>query len=133
MRGSSDCGSPPFSADRVAHGRQVDDGGYPGEVLHENPGGQERDLTAVVAGADAPARPPCQGGHVVVGDPHAVVVAQQVLEQDLERIGQAADAELVLEGAEALDLIALAAGFEGGTGVDGGHANHATTRPLRFR
>jgi hypothetical protein len=116
----------------VAHRGEVDDGGDPGEVLHEHPGGQERDLATVVGGV-APARPARQGGDVVVGDPDAVVVAQQVLEQHLERIGQPADPEVVLEGAEALDLKPLATGVEGRAGVDGGHTNHATARPLRRR
>jgi hypothetical protein len=118
-------------AHRVAHGRQIDDGGHPGEVLHQHPGGPERDLPPAVAGTIASARPLRQGGDVVVGDLQPVVVAQQVLEQDLERIGQPADPEVVLERAESLDAVPPTAGFEGGTSVDGGHRGHATARPRR--
>jgi hypothetical protein len=121
-------------AHRVAHGRQIDDGGHAGEVLHQHAGGQERYLAAAVAGAVPPARPLRQRGHVVVGDAHPVVVAQQVLEQDLERIGEPAGVpEVVLEGAESLDPVPPTAGFEGGTSVDGGHTGHATARPRRRR
>jgi hypothetical protein len=105
--------------DRVAHGREVDDRGHAGEVLHQHPRGQERDLAPVRVAAAT--RPAGQGGHVVVGDAHAVVVAQQVLEQHLQRVRQPGNAEVVVQRAQAMDLVPFATGLERAAGVDRCH------------
>ena len=80
---------------RVAHGGQVDDAGHAGEVLHEDALGREGDLVggvtrslAVTLGVGPP------GGHgddVVGRHVRAVLVAQQVLQDHLDGVGQAVD------------------------------------------
>ena len=68
----------------VAHRDQVDHTGHAGEVLHEHPGRGELDLGAAlgrrVPGAE---RVDLLGGHQ-----RAVLVAQQVLQQHLQAVGQ---------------------------------------------
>ena len=66
---------------RVAHDREVDDGGHAGQVLHDHPRGHERDL-----GLGGHARPPRgQGLDVARIDDAAAGMAEQVLEQDADR------------------------------------------------
>ena len=50
---------------------------------------------------------------------HAVLGAQQVLEQDLQRERQPRDVELLLERVQPVDLIGTPADFEVGAGVEG--------------
>ena len=72
---------------RVAHRRQVDDSGHAGEVLHEHACGRERDLVAGLS-----ARVPLgERLDVLRADGLAVLVSQQVLEQDLQRERQPRD------------------------------------------
>ncbi len=52
----------------------------------------------------------------VTADP--VLVAEQVLEQDLERVGQARDVVLRLEGVEPEDLVGAVAYLESRAGVE---------------
>ena len=111
---------------RVAHGGQVDHRGDAGEVLHQHPGGQERDLALAARGRAAV--PPRHRGHVVVGDPDAVDVAQEVLEQHLHRVGQPFDVELVAERPQAVDLVPFAAGLERVADVDRSHGVHLRER-----
>jgi hypothetical protein len=66
----------------LAHGRQVDDAGYAGEVLHDHPGGGELDLGVRLRGG-VPVR---QRADVVRGDVRAVLGAEEVLQQDLEAV-----------------------------------------------
>jgi hypothetical protein len=76
----------------VAHGRQVDDGGDAGEVLHQHAGGREADLL----GRLGRGVPRGQGLDVRAGHADAVLVAQHVLEEDLQREGKASDVVLRL-------------------------------------
>ena len=84
----------PEARQGVAHGGQVDHAGHPGEVLHEDALGGQGDLVRRVAralpvglGVGAPGG----HGHDVVGrDVRRVLVAQQVLQNHLDRIGQPA-------------------------------------------
>ena len=64
----------------------------------------------------------------------AVLVAQQVLEQDLQREGQPRDVELRLQRVEPEDLVGLAADLEVGAGVEGvlRHALQTSPRPPRL-
>ncbi len=100
---------------RVAHRRQVDDGGDAGEVLHQHPGGLEGDLDAGLGG-----RVPA-GDRLDVGgaDRDAVLEPQHVLQQDLDRVGQAGDVEALLQRVEAEDLELAPAHLEGRTGAEG--------------
>ncbi|CAB4921390.1 unannotated protein [freshwater metagenome] len=68
----------------LAHGGQVDDAGHAGEVLHDHAGRGELDLLVGLGrGVPAGDRP-----HVVGGDVRAVLGAEQVLQEDLEAVGQ---------------------------------------------
>jgi hypothetical protein len=78
---------PAELRDRVAHGGEVDDDGDAGEVLEEDARGRERDL-AVAAGVGLPA---CKRLDVAARDRSAVLGAEEVLEQDPEREGEAVD------------------------------------------
>ena len=80
-------GIAPQPRHGLAHGRQIDHGGHAGEVLHEHPHRAEGDL-AVAAACRRPAR---QGLDVPGRHAVAVLVPEQVLQQDLERERQARD------------------------------------------
>ena len=86
---------------RVAHRRQVDDRRHAGEVLHQNAGGGERDLLARF-GLGVPSG---ERLDILGPDRLAVLVSQQVLEQDLERERQAGDVVLRLQRIQAEYLV----------------------------
>ena len=127
---------------RVAHGGEVDHAGHAGEVLHEDPLGGEGDLVGAVAGALAVAlgvgAPAGDGDDVVGRYVRAVLVAQQVLEDDLDRVGQPVDVVALGEGGglDVEDLVrAVADGQIGpgaervGVGVRRGFGAHAPILP----
>ena len=90
----------------VAHGGEVDHGGDAGEILHQHARRAEGDL-AVALARDQPLG---HGADVVGGDRAAVLVAQQILEQHLQREGQAGDAgEAVLLGLGEAVVVVLGA------------------------
>jgi len=70
--------------DAVAHRGKIDDRRHAGEVLEEDARGHEGDLLLRL-GRQVPAG---QRLDVVAVDEPAVLTAQQVLEQDLERVRQ---------------------------------------------
>ena len=89
------------AGERVAHGGEVHDGGHAGEVLHEHPLRGEGDLVRGIArpltvalGVGAPVR---HGDDVVGRDVRPVLVPQEVLQQDLDGIGQARDVVALAE------------------------------------
>jgi hypothetical protein len=93
----------------VAHRRQVDDRRHTGEVLHQHARGPVGDLLRRLV-----RRHPLRhrlGAFVLA-------VAQQVLDQHLQRIGQARHVVLLLEGVEPKDLVRLAAHFERRAGTE---------------
>ena len=92
---------------RFAHRGEVDDGGHAGEVLHDHAAGRERDLV----GGRRLRIPVEQRIDVGARDIHAVFEAQQVLEQDLQRIGQAGDVA-VFQRSETEDFEVVAAASE---------------------
>ena len=65
---------------------------------------------------------------VLGADADAVLVAQQVLEQDLQREGQAGDVELRLQRVEPEDLVRVAADLELRACVEG-VVSHTSTLP----
>ena len=97
----------------LAHRREIDDGGDTREVLHDHACRREGDLVAG-RGMRIPAQ---QRLDVGARHAHAVLEAQQVFEQDLEREGQATDV-VSLDGAEALDLVGLATRVQGRAGPE---------------
>ena len=99
---------------RIAHRGEIDDRGNAGEVLHQDARGLERDLVRGL-GLRVPG-----GDRLDVGgaDRLAVLEPQDVLEQDLDRVGEPGDVELLLQSVEPVDLVLVSADFEGGPGVE---------------
>ena len=108
---------------RVAHRREVDHRRHAGEVLHQHARRAEGDLAV----APVQLQPVGDAADVVGRDRAPVLAAEEVLEQHLEREGQAGDAgkavllglgEAVIvvapvadgEGLEALEAVAVGAG-----------------------
>ena len=90
-------------AHRVAHRREVDDRGDAREVLEQDSRGRERDLARRLR-----LRVPSRNGLDVL----VVTEPKDVLEQDLQRVREPLDVELLLERAETEDLVGLAADAE---------------------
>ena len=112
-------------AHRVAHGGQVDDRRDPGEVLHDHARRRERDLLGGFVGGV----PGGQRLDVPGADRFPVLVAQQVLEQDLQREGQPRDIEPGLKSVEPVDLVLPVADAQRGAGVKavgGGHESQCS-------
>ncbi len=109
----------------VAHGGEVDHRRHAGEVLHQHAGRPEVDLLDRLA---AVLQPVGEGGDVGLLDRAAVLVTQQVLEQDAQRKGQAGEvADLLLDRREAEIGVAPAADLERFAGLEavrmsGGHS-----------
>ena len=100
-------GVAAHAAHGIAHRCQVDHGGDAGEVLHEDARRHEGDLVV----GDFFRIPARQLFDVFRADDRAVFAAQQVLEQDLERVGEAGHRQTTpLQGVEAVDLVGAAAG-----------------------
>ena len=102
-------GVPAEVLHRVAHRGQVDDRGHTREVLHQH---ARRPVGDLVGGLVL-RRPLRHGLHALV-----LAVAQQVLEQHLQRVRQAGHVVLLLKRVEPEDLIRLAADIEGRTGAE---------------
>ncbi len=82
---------------RVAHDREVDDRWDACEVLEDHPRRHERDL-----GLGSRARPPgCQRLDILAADDPAAGMAEQVLEEDLQRDWRTYHVQLVVDGVEA--------------------------------
>ena len=99
--------------DGFAHGGQIDHAGHAGEVLHDHARGREGDLV----GGCRLRIPVEQGVDVLARDVDAILEAQQVLEQDLERVGKARDL-LRRQGCEAPDGVVLATCVKRGTSLE---------------
>ena len=103
-------GSPPSVDHRVAHRREVDHRRHAGEVLHQHARRAEGDLLARSAARRA-SRPCALRSSTRDGAP--VLVAQQVLQQHLQREGQARDvAELRSRPREREVVVAQVADLE---------------------
>ena len=108
----------------VAHGGEVDHCRHAGEILHQHARRSDVDLL------DRPAavlQPVGEGSDVALLDGGAVLMAHEILEQDAQREGQAAEVtDLLLDRLEAEIRIGLGAdlqrlaGLEA-VGMDGGH------------
>src|SRR5690606_26663903 len=108
------------AGDGVAHGGQVDHAGHAGEVLQHHARGHERDL-GVRLGPRIPARHRLD---VLAAHGHpAVLVPEQVLQQDLHGAGEVGQVEVATEPRQAgagvgppVDLQAVAGGERIGPG-----------------
>ncbi len=107
----------------VAHGGQVDHGGHAGEVLHQHPGGAEADL--VLLGALV-VEPRGDGLQVILAHRHAVLVAQQVLQQNLHRNGQVGNSVQagVFRSGQAVVDVSLVAHRQFAAGLQGVDRRH---------
>ena len=107
-------GVPAEGRDPVPHGRQVDHARDAGEVLEEHPGRRVRDL-----GRRLGVRvPPGQGLDVGLGHGQAVLVPDQVFQQDLERERQRPGVRVfLLDRGQAEDRVRLAADGQVGSGT----------------
>src|SRR5207244_7110488 len=94
-----------------AHGGEIDDGGHAGEVLEEHARRHERDLAL----RGTRGLPREERLDVLARHAPAVLAAQQVLEQDLEREGQPRGA--LAQRVEAIDQELRAADLEDASGV----------------
>ncbi len=103
----------PELGHRVPHRGEVDDRRHAGEVLHDHARRRECDLALrQLAGIGLGKRK-----DVLARDASAVLVAKQVLEQDLQRVGESSDVGLA-DGVEREVLVAAAAGLELAAGLE---------------
>ncbi len=99
---------------RVAHGGEVDDGGDAREVLQEHAARSEGDLAA----GDRLGVPLGQARDVVGRDGRPILVAEQVFQEDLQRVGQPTQVDPVVgQHAEAVIAEGAVVHFEGREGV----------------
>ena len=96
---------------RVAHRREIDHRGHAGEILHQHPRRAERDFMLELALL----QPFRDRDDVVLLDGAAVLVAQQVFQQHLHRIGQLGNPlqTVLLGGGQAVIDVGLGADLEG--------------------
>ena len=101
----------------IAHGGEVDDGGYAGEVLQQDARGPEGNLLLHLC-LDVPGR---HGFNVGLLDEGAVLVAEQVLEENLEAEWQAGSVApgSVVYRVEAVDRVRLARDVERRAALEG--------------
>ena len=101
--------------DALPHGRQIHDGGHPGEVLQQDARRHEGDFLVRLRRRIPPRqRPDVRRRHVPV-----VLAPEQVLQQDLEGERQPVHRQggLLGQGFEPVDLIAVASDVQGRRGV----------------
>ena len=106
--------------ERVAHGGEIDYAGHAGEILQDHAGRAEVDLARVGFGVPL-------GDVFDVGalDGGAVFEAQQVFEENLDRVGNAREIDAgFFEGGEAENLIAAAADLKLARGAKGVQTCH---------
>ncbi len=103
--------------DGLPHGGEVHHAGHPGEILHEDPRRRELNFGAGF-GIRFPLR---QGADVVGGDVCTVLGAQEVLQQNLEAVGQARGA---LHSVEPEDLVLVSGDIKRALGAERIHGTH---------
>ena len=95
-------------AHRVAHRGEVDHRRHPREVLEKDPRGSERDLGRGLRRGV----PPRQRLDVAGGHADSVLVAEQVLQEDLQRPGQSRQVEALGKAIESENLVLRAVDLE---------------------
>ena len=110
---------------RVPHGGEVDDCGHAREVLEEHAAGREGDLLRGLRG-----RHPAGDGLDVSGrDADAVLHAQNVFQEDAQRVRQAQDVVARLERLEAEDLATRTSDAERRAGAEAVRMRHVSIQP----
>ena len=106
---------------RRAHRGEVHHRGDAGQVLHQDAAGHERDVPR----RSGPGR---QRPHVVVRDVARAGAAEQVLQQDLDGLREAADVAVVAQVVESVDVDGAGGGLQrtAGAGQFGGHRDVAS-------
>ena len=96
---------------RIPHGGEVDHRGHAGEILHQHARRTERDLARRGLGLE----PLRDGLDVLFADRAAVLVAQQILQQDLDREGQPGNSlqTVLFSHRKAVISVGLGADLEG--------------------
>jgi hypothetical protein len=107
---------------RVAHRSEVDDGRHAGEVLQQHAAGSEGDLLGGLGARD----PAGYRLDVRFRDRDAVLVPQDVLEQDAERVRKPQHVEPALERLDAEDLERAAADVELRPGSEAIRVGHSS-------
>ena len=108
-------GSPPRRSDGFAHRRQIDDRRDAGEVLQQDARRRERDLL----GRRGLGLPPGEGFDVGGADGPAILGAEEIFEQDLDRERQARDGRVRrIQGVEPVDAEGLTQNGEAGLAIE---------------
>jgi hypothetical protein len=112
--------------DAVPHRRQIDDGRNSGEILQQHAGGRER-YFLLSCSVQVPSR---ERLDVAGFDKSAVLVAQQVLEQNLHRVRQPCDFRKTgfLECGKAVGLVGTPANRKRGSRAEAVHGRHLLLR-----
>ncbi len=114
----------PQTGQGIAHGGQVNHARHAREVLHEDALGGEGDLMGRIPGplsVSLGIGAPCSHRHDVIGrHVGGILVAQQVLENHLDRVGEPAHLVICCEGrrVDRKDLVVAAAHRKGGPGAE---------------
>jgi hypothetical protein len=106
----------------IPHGRQVNDPGHAGQVLHEDPFGGQGDFGGIGAAHAVALRVDAPRGHrldVGCGDRQAVLVAKEVLQDDLDGVRQSGHVEAIGEDPDPEDLVGGVADRQVATGTEG--------------
>ena len=101
----------------VAQRSQIHHGGYTGEVLKDDTGRSEGNLTALAVG-----RPCGDLANVILGDEEAVVASQGTLQENANGVGQMSGGDAV--GVECIQREVIAANAEGLPCVKGVQGRH---------
>ena len=110
---------------RIAHRGQVDDRRHAGEVLEEDATRGEGDLLRRLRAR----HPAGDSRDVGLRDALAVLHAQDVLQEDAQRVRQAQDVVSRLQRLEAEDLVSRAGDLERGTCAEAVRMRHISIQP----
>ncbi len=116
---------------RIPHRGEIDDRRYAGEVLQQDARRHERDLFV----RKLQRLPSGELLDIGAADGVAVFPPQQVLEQDLERVGQAADREAAsFESIQPVDLVGFPAGLQRRAAAEtiGAHCGRTLTATTKY-
>ena len=116
--------TPAERLDAVPHGGEVDDTRHAGEVLEEDPGRRVGDLPV----AGGPVRKTCQCLHIARLHAHSVFVTKQVLEEELDRIGQPVEIGDASERRQPVNAVLPLTDLESVLGAEAVSSGHVACR-----